>query len=169
MTNLQILAAAAASLSVLVSSTFLLPRSVRVERSAVVPAAPAAVIALAASSEGYQRFNPYRSTDPTLKIETFGPASGVGSGFRFDGKEGTGSQTVTALGEGRVDYAIDLGAMGKPRQSLSATPEGTGSRVVWTMETDLGLNPAARVFGLFLDGMVGSVFETGLANLQKTL
>ncbi len=169
MTTVQILAASLASLSVLVAATFLLPRTVRVERSAVVAAAPSEVLALAASNEGYQRFNPYRTSDPTLKIETFGPSSGVGSGFRFDGKEGRGSQTVTALGEGRVDYAIDLGPMGSPTQRLQATPDGKGSRVVWSMETDLGMNPAARVFGLFLDGMVGKTFEAGLDNLGKAL
>jgi hypothetical protein len=169
MTSLQIFAAVAAALVLLVCSTFLLPRTVRVERSAIVPARPRDVLALAASNEGYQRFNPYLAADPSLKIEPFGPSSGVGSGFRFDGKGGKGSQTVTALSDDGVEYSIDLGAMGSPTQRIVATPDGDGSCVVWTMETDLGMNPIARVFGLFLDGMMGKVFESGLNILKGTL
>ena len=42
----------------------------------------------------------------------FGPAEGIGSGFRFDGKEGKGTQTVTEVTATRVTHLIDLGAMG---------------------------------------------------------
>ena len=77
--------------------TLLLPRNVVVTRTAEVAMPPEDVIARVASTEGFQTFNPYRTTDPALNIEPFGPASGVGSGFRFEGKEGKGTQTVTAV------------------------------------------------------------------------
>jgi hypothetical protein len=155
------------TLAALTVSTFLLPRRITVERSATLQAQSAEVIALAASNKGYQRFNPYRNTDADLKIDFFGPETGVG--FQFEGKEGKGSQTVRAVAENQVDYEIDLGPMGKPRQSLKALPGKDGTRVVWTMEADLGMNPIARVFGLFMDGMVGKTFETGLSNLAAAV
>lgn len=150
-----------------VAATYMLPRTVHVERSAVLPVAPYAVIALASSTEGYQAFNPYLTADPALKIEGFGPAAGIGSGFRFDGKDGTGTQTVAAVTEGEVVYAIDLGALGRPTQRIRATPVTNGTVVTWSVESDMGYNPVFRVFGLFMDRMMGPTFEQGLANLRQ--
>lgn len=166
MTILQIGGGVLAVLALAAAGTLLLPRHVHVERSARVALPPADVLALASSTEGYQTFNPYRSTDPDLRIDPFGPAAGVGSGFRFEGREGKGTQTVAEVGATHVRYDIDLGAMGRPSQRLDVTPDGDGARVVWSMEADMGLNPVARVMGLFMDGLVGKSFERGLANLN---
>ncbi|MEX0309163.1 MAG: SRPBCC family protein [Tateyamaria sp.] len=156
-----------AGIAILGVATLALPRHVTVERSATIAADPSAVLALAASSAGYQTFNPYLSQDPALKIDPFGPDTGVGSGFRFDGKDGKGTQTVAELTGERVVYAIDLGALGTPTQSIEATATDAGTQVTWRMENDLGFNPVFRVFGLFADGMMGPVFERGLANLDR--
>ncbi|MEO0487758.1 MAG: SRPBCC family protein [Pseudomonadota bacterium] len=153
------------TLAILAAATQALPRHITVERTATIEAAPAAVIAMAASNEGYQRFNPYIDFDPELRLEMFGPASGVGSGFTFDGKDGTGQQVVAAVADDRVTFDLDLGPMGQPVQAISAVPAGNGAQVTWTMDMDLGLNPVARVMGLFMDGMVGPSFEQGLANI----
>lgn len=149
------------------ASTLLLPRQVHVERQATVSAAPEAVLELAASNQGYQKFNPYLTADANLKISLFGPSSGVGSGFRFDGKDGKGSQTVAQITSSSVRYDIDLGAMGQPTQQISVVPTSDGTLVTWSMDMDLGFNPVARVFGLFMDGMVGKTFEQGLLNLSS--
>jgi hypothetical protein len=161
--------AVAAVLGLCVASTFLLPDTVQLERSAIVEAAPQAVLGLAASNEGYQRFNPYKNTDPSLQITHFGPQSGVGSGFEFVGKEGQGKQTVISQTYTRVGYEIDMGSMGKPTQSITARAHPKGSEVVWTMEMELGANPVMRVFGLAMDGMIGPTLETGLSNLNQAL
>lgn len=156
-----------AVLAVLVLATLLvLPRKVIVTRSAEVPLAPADVIARVASTDGFQSFNPYRTSDPDLKITPFGPAAGVGSGFRFEGKEGKGTQTVTAVTDHAVTHLIDLGAMGKPVQVISAEPSETGSRMTWTVTSDMGFNPIFRIFGLFMDRMLGKTYEAGLKNMQ---
>lgn len=166
MTLIQILAASTAVVVVLAAGTLLLPRHVHVERQAVIDAEATAVLALAASGDGYQRFNPYRNTDPGLSITLFGPPSGVGSGFHFAGKEGKGSQTVSAVTADAVHYRIDLGPMGTPSQTIRAEPHDGGAEVTWSMRADMGFNPVGRVMGLFMDRMVGPTFERGLANLD---
>lgn len=168
MSFLQVATAVLGVIVLLAATSLLLPRTVRVARSATVPTAAETVLALASSGTGYQRFNPYRSRDPGLKIEPFGPARGIGSGFHFDGKEGKGSVTVTAVTPSAVDFQIELGPMGRPQQRIEVLPVagGTGgSRVVWTMQADMGLNPIGRVMGLFMDRFVGPTFETGLRNI----
>lgn len=164
-TTLQIAGIAAA---IIVAAPFLLPSSKRVERSAVVKALPEAVFAAMSSTEGYQIFNPYRDTDANLKITPFGPASGLGSGFAFDGKEGKGTSTIVEMQENRsVTYQIDLGAMGKPVQTITVQPANGGTAVTWATESKFGFNPVGRVFGLFMDGFVGPVAERGLKNMDR--
>jgi Polyketide cyclase / dehydrase and lipid transport len=167
MTLMQVVTWGGATVAVLLAGTYLLPRHVQVERSATIAASADQIIAMAASTEGYQKFNPYKNSDPNLKIKPFGPASGVGAGFEFESKDGKGSSVVTAVTAESVEYQIDLGSMGKPKQILKVVPAGSASKVTWTMQSDMGVNPIGRVVGLFLDGMIGKTFETGFANMAK--
>jgi len=146
-------------------AALLLPRKVVVTRQAHVDLRPEDVIARVASTEGFQTFNPYRTTDPDLQITPFGPAAGVGSGFCFEGKEGKVTQAVTEVTATRVTHLIDLGAMGKPVQTIEAKADGTGSLVTWTVTSDMGFNPVFRIFGLFMDRMLGKTYELGLKNI----
>ncbi len=155
-----------AILAAIILIALLLPRKVVVTRQADVALSPEDVIARVASTEGFQTFNPYCTTDPDLKITPFGPIEGVGSGFRFEGKEGKGTQTVTAVNSTSVTHLIDLGAMGKPVQTIEAKAEGHGSRVTWTVTSDMGFNPIFRIFGLFMDRMLGKTYELGLKNIK---
>ena len=148
----------------------MLASSKTVTRSRVVSAPPSEVFALLKSSRGYQAFNPYCDTDPNLHITHFGPNEGVGSGFRFAGKEGKGTQTIARLVPNKeVVVDIDLGAMGQPVTTFSLTPRGDRTEVVWSTKAEFGMNPIKRVFGLFLDGMLGKVYERGLENLERSL
>lgn len=144
----------------------LLPRKVIVTRQTDVAMRPEDIIARVASTEGFQTFNPYCTTDPDLKITPFGPTEGVGSGFRFEGKEGKGTQTVTEVTATTVTHLIDLGAMGKPVQTIEAQATEAGARVTWTVTSDMGYNPVFRIFGLFMDRMLGKTYELGLKNIQ---
>ncbi|MEM9437297.1 MAG: SRPBCC family protein [Pseudomonadota bacterium] len=167
MTIVTTAAIVAGSLAVAAAGTLLLPRNVEVARSAHVALAPEDVMALATSTEGFQSFNPYLTADPELKIAPFGPAAGVGAGFAFDGKDGKGTQTISEITETSVTYAIDMGAMGQPTQIIEAAAAEGGSTVTWTVQSDLGMNPVFRVFGLFMDGMLGKTYEQGLANMNE--
>ncbi len=154
-----------AILAAVILIAMLLPRKVVVTRQADVDLSPEDVIARVASTEGFQTFNPYCTTDPELQITPFGPAEGVGSGFRFVGKEGKGTQTVTAVTATSVTHLIDLGAMGKPVQTIEAKATEVGTRVTWTVTSDMGFNPVFRIFGLFMDRMLGKTYELGLKNI----
>lgn len=155
----------ACGVAALAIATFALPRHVSIERTAVVDAAPEAVIELAASNTGYQRFNPYKDLDPNLQVQMFGPSSGVGSGFSFESKDGAGQQTVASVTADQVVFDLDLGPLGQPTQAISAIAVDGATEVTWSMDMDLGMNPVFRVMGLFMDGMIGPNFELGLANI----
>ncbi|MEL6793099.1 MAG: SRPBCC family protein [Pseudomonadota bacterium] len=161
---------AAVGVAALIAAPFALPSAVTVEREAVVGAAPDAVFELLASNAGFQKINPWKDADPELKIALSGPDRGVGSAFSFKGDEGEGVQTITALENGRrIVTEIDLGPMGKPVQTFTIEPAEGGARVVWSTEARFGMNPIGRVFGLFMDGRLGPVYERGLANLANAV
>lgn len=147
--------------------SYLLPRKVIVTRRADVALEPNDLISRIASTEGFQTFNPYCTTDPNLEITPFGPEEGVGSGFKFKGKEGKGTQTVTSVTETSVTHLIDLGAMGKPVQNFDVKAHDNGSKVIWTVTSDMGFNPVFRIFGLFMDKMLGKTYELGLSNMKQ--
>ena len=155
----------ACGMAALAVAALALPRHVSIERTAIINAAPEAVIELAASNTGYQAFNPYKDLDPNLSVEMFGPASGVGSGFSFESKDGAGQQTVASVTTDQVVFDLDLGPLGQPTQAISAVAVDGATEVTWSMDMDLGMNPVFRVMGLFMDGMIGPNFELGLANI----
>lgn len=160
----------AVTLGLLVAGTFVLPSSVTVERTKVIAAEDAALFNIISGNESFQTFNPYKDTDPKLAITLSGPATGIGSAFAFKGVEGEGTQTITAIEPNRsVTMQIDLGAMGKPVQNFRLEPVAGGTEVKWSVTSDFGYNPAGRVFGLFMDGMLGPIYERGLGNLEKAV
>lgn len=146
------------------------PSRTRVERRAEVAAAPEAVFALLSSNAGFQEFNPYCDTDPELAVELYGPERGVGSAFRFSGKEGEGTQTIVEADPNRsVTMSIDLGMMGQPTQRFFLKPTDQGTEVTWRVDMEFGWNAVGRVFGLFADGYLGETYQRGLLNLDRAL
>ncbi|MEM6914371.1 MAG: polyketide cyclase [Pseudomonadota bacterium] len=152
-------------MAALAGATLVLPRHVSIERSALIGVAPGAVIELAVSNTGYQAFNPYKDLDPNLKVEMFGPTSGVGSGFAFKSKDGAGQQTVASITSDQVVFDLNLGSLGQPTQAISVVALDRATEVTWSMDMDLGTNPFFRVMGLFMEGVIGPNFELGLANI----
>jgi hypothetical protein len=168
MTFTAIAVTAGIALVGLAAAPLALPGHARVERSALVPAAPDAVYSILSTSAGFHRINPFRDRDPNLAVTFSGPAAGVGASFSWTGTDGSGTQTIIATDpEARVVMELDLGPMGTPVQSFTLTPAPGGTQVTWALDAKLGANPVRRVFGLFMDRMLGSTYEAGLANLSR--
>ena len=69
----------------------------------------------------------------------------------------------------KLEHAIDFDAIDEQPVDLIfllLAPEGSGTRVTWTMNGDMGRNPLYHWFALAADSMVGKDFEAGLANLK---
>lgn len=164
----QVIVAASLALALVGVVTAALPATRRVERSATIDAPTERVFALVSSTEGFQTFNPYKDDEPNLVITPSGPSRGIGASFAFKGKDTEGRQTIVAMEENKsVTMEIDLGAMGKPVQSFTLTPQGNRTKVTWATETSFGVNPVGRVFGVMMDSYLGPIYERGLANLDR--
>jgi hypothetical protein len=163
-----VLTASALVVAALAVTPFMLPAQARVSRSAVIPATPEAIYDVISTTSGFHRINPYRDRDPGLAVTFSGPESGPGAGFAWSGKEGTGTQTISAVTINKeVVMQLDLGQMGQPVQTFTLAPVNGGTKVTWSLLAEFGSNPVARVFGLMLDQMLGDTYERGLMNLTS--
>lgn len=156
-------------LLLLIAVAYALPRQIHVERSTTI-AAPAPVVFTFVN--GFQRFkawSPWAKKDPDAKYTFEGPQAGVGAKMSWSGNEdvGEGSQTVVEMVQDkRVKTQLDFGEHGTATAYFDLAPDGAGTKVTWGLDTDLGMNPIARWFGLFFDGMIGPDYEQGLAALK---
>ena len=78
-----------------------------------------------------------------------------------------GQEIIASEPHERIGIALDLGAQGEALTSFELWRTATGTRVTWRFENNFGLDLPGRYFGLFLDGIVGSDYEKGLANLKE--
>jgi len=66
-----------------------------------------------------------------------------------------------------VVMEIDLGSMGKPKQTLFLSPKDQGTFVTWQVEMAFGVNPIGRLFSLFADGVLGKTYELGSTKMSR--
>jgi effector-binding domain-containing protein/uncharacterized protein YndB with AHSA1/START domain len=149
-----------------------LPRHSHVERQTVIAAPRATVIALTDGFRQFKKWSPWAAMDPNAKITIEGPEFGVGAKQSWSGDPktvGSGSQEIVEVKPGEsVTSRLDFGDRGVAMAKMAFAPEGRGTRVTWSLDTDLGAGPVGRWFGLMMDHWVGPDYERGLANL-KTL
>ena len=150
---------------------FFLPRQVHVERSAVVDAPQATVFALVNGFRSFNKWSPWFALDPEATYTFDGPREGVGAKMSWAGdpkKVGTGSQEILeSVPIEAVTTNLDFGMQGKATSRIKLSLDAGGTKVVWGFDTDLGMSPLSRYFGLMFDGMIGADYEKGLASLKK--
>ncbi len=142
-------------------------------RETVVAAPPERVHAEIADFRRWQSWSPWERLDPDLQRTYSGAASGQGAVYEWSGnrKAGAGRMEIVDATEPSL-VRIDLQFL-KPFKARNETvfdiaPDGTGSRVTWTMTGKKTL--LTKVMGIFksMDAMVGPDFERGLAQLKAT-
>ena len=155
----------------LVALGFFLPRRAHVERSIETSASPATVFEIVNSFRRFNEWSPWASLDPQARYTYSGPESGVGARMQWQSESpdvGSGSQEIIAVEAGRsVSIQLDFGQKGKPISKMTLLPAGTGTRIVWSMDSDFSDDFVGRYFAPFLDRMVGPDYERGLAQLKR--
>lgn len=164
-----ILGVVIALVAVLALGGMLLSPTFKVSRSVTVNAPPDKVYALVADPRRWKEWSVWNRRDPAMEITYSGPPSGSGAVWAWKSKnEGDGRMTFTTAEPGkRLGYELyfpDFGTTSNGDLMLEAA--GSGTKVVWLMNGNMGSNPLYRWMTLFMDGMLGKDFEAGLANLK---
>ena len=148
-----------------------LPRQVHVERSTSIDAPAATIFALVDGFSMFNQWSPWYGLDPSAQYIFKGPARGVGARMTWRGDSetvGSGSQEIIESRPfERVRSSLDFGFQGTATSQFTLTPQGGRTKVTWGLDTDLGLNPVSRYFGLVFDRMIGPDYEKGLLGLKK--
>jgi hypothetical protein len=141
-----------------------------VSRTALIPAPAADIFPLVNSFHEWTKWSPWETVDPAMDRSYAGSASGVGARYTWSGnrKAGSGNMEIVESTEPqsikiRLEFTKPFKAVNPT--SFTFTPEGSGTRVTWTMT---GENKGVgKIFALFMnmDKMVGTDFEKGLASL----
>jgi hypothetical protein len=156
---------------VLTAVGFLLPSHVRVERAITISSPAAKVFPLINNYANFNKWSPWALLDPSAQYTFEGPVAGVGAKLSWNGDPatiGSGQQTIAASEADRlVKVNIRFGNRYAAVMTYTLAPDGAGTRVVWTVETDVGSNPVGRYFGLMFDTMIGGDCSRGLARLKE--
>lgn len=167
----KILIGLVALLGLLAVVGLLLPRQVHMERSTTIDASRATVFTLVNGFKRFKDWSPWAGLDPNATYLFGGPATGVGARLEWKGDPktvGSGSQEITeSVPLDLVRSKLDFGPEGTAITAFTLAPEGGGVRVTWSFDTDLGMNPVSRYFGLFLERMLAPDWEKGLAGLKR--
>jgi effector-binding domain-containing protein len=152
---------------------FLLPRKVSVERKMVMNASPGSIFEQINTLKNWVKWSPWLRMDTTMELSFTGPEKGIGASYNWKSDDrNVGKGSLTILGSVPFDSILilmDYGVNGKSTGKFILEKDFHNTSVTWYVESDLGMNPISRWFGLFLDRMVGPDLEKGLSNLYKIL
>ena len=158
-------------IALLLVIAFFLPSKVHVERSIAVNAPAGNVYANINDLKNWSKWSPWEKLDLNMEKTYEGSATGSGAKMKWKSalKEvGSGSITISdSKTDEHVKYDITIIDRGKANAMIALAPETEGTRVNWSMEMDVGMNPVGRWMGLFMDQMMGGMFEKGLEDLKN--
>jgi hypothetical protein len=159
--------------AVLAAGSQLLPSNYRVERSLIIRTKAENVFPLINNVKRWPEWSAWNTEmDPTLVFSYEGPEEGVGAVSKWEGKKaGQGMMTLTESDPAKgIKYELSF-EHGRyvSRGWVSLLPAGTDTKVLMGFGGELSRNPMDRIFGLFMEKMVGPDFEKGLAKLKKQL
>ena len=154
----------------IVAIGFLLPGKVRVERSLVIKAPVEIIHAQINNLKNWEKWSPWQKMDPAMKTIYSGSDAGAGASSKWESTNknvGSGSMTITSSSDDSICTAMDLMENGTAIGKFVFVKADSGTKVTWSMQSDMGMNPIGRIFGLFMDKMVGPDFEKGLAGIKE--
>lgn len=146
----------------------LMPSTVEVSRDVVINAPPDKIFPHVENLKAFNKWSPWAERDPESVIEYSGAEDGVGQVMTWDSKDmGQGSmKVVEVVDNSKLVTALDFGQMGTASAQFELVPDAGGTKVTWSMKSELGNNPVARWFGPMLKSGVAEQYEKGLAKLR---
>ncbi len=149
----------------------ILPASYRVERAIEINRPAEVIYELVVNLPNWPKWDPFTEQEPTAKYAYTGVEGTVGSSWMWEGKEkiGTGRLTIEEVVanqsvRSKLEFIAPQAMLAQDLWNL--TPTDNGTKVTWAVTGELDY-PVGRVFGIFMEGMLGPTFERGLANLKR--
>ncbi len=155
----------------LVIISFFLPRKVHVERSIEINGNPQSAFVLINNLKNWEQWSPWHKLDPNTKWTFSETAEGTGAWYNWTSENknvGNGKLTILESKENEhIKTQLDFEGMSPAFADYIFTPTDNGYKLTWTMDSDMGMNPIGKFFGLMMDAMIGPDYEKGLKSLKE--
>ena len=144
-----------------------------VVRSARIEAPPARIYDQIADFHNWPNWSPWEDVDPELKRTYSGAESGTGAVYGWSGnrKAGQGRMEITDATEPskvQIDLVFEKPWKARNDTDFTIEPEGSGSRVTWSMTGKKTLMTKLMGIVKSMDKLLGPDFERGLGRLKAT-
>lgn len=152
--------------------SLVLPSKMRVERSIEVAVPANIAFEQINTLRNWERWSPWHGIDPHMLLSYSGPDGGAGASYNWFSQNpevGNGELKIIKTEPYKfIETTMDFGPNGVANGTYTFDETGKGTRIMWVMESDLGMNPIGKYMGFFLlDGMIGKDFERGLNNIKQ--
>lgn len=155
---------------IIIVSLFL-PSKVRVERSISILAPTEIIFEQINTLKNWNNWSPWYKLDTAVIQNYFGGEKGKNAGYTWDSKNsdvGKGKLTIVeSTPYDSIITALDFMDQGIAYGGFNFKKDGEATVVSWYIDSDMGWNPIGKIFGLFMDGMLGPDFEKGLADIKR--
>ena len=154
----------------IVGAGLFLPEKTVVSRSIAIDAPKALVFELVSNHRDFQRWSPWAKLDPNMQVNYEGPEKGLGSKSMWQSAHphvGQGESTYTEYEPyEKATLSLSFEQGGGDAIFILSDGENDSTTLEWQFE-----QTADNVFGryigvLFLDGMLGPMYEQGLQDLK---
>jgi uncharacterized protein YndB with AHSA1/START domain len=155
---------------VIIGLAYTMPNHYGVMRSIHINTSPDKIYPLIATPKEWKKWSVWNQRDPQMEMLFSGPETGTGASWDWKSKsQGNGGMKFTRVAPNQVvNYELSFEGMGKPSSgALTLEPEGTSTKVTWSMIGSSEGNFMMKLFAPFMDKMVGPDFEDGLKNLKS--
>ncbi len=154
--------------SLFISSTL------KVERSIEVGVPADAAFEQVNTLRNWEQWSPWHKIDPQMILTYSGPDGGPGSSYNWFSKHSDvgdgGFRIISTQPYKTIDAEMQFGPDNKATTHYAFDQTANGTRITWSMESEMGMNPIDKYFGImFLDKYVGADFERGLNNMKQIL
>lgn len=147
------------------------PDSFSLQRSATIDASPDKLFALISDVKAFNTWNPFALKDPESKLSYGDKTIGPGAAYAWQGgSSGAGRmEIIEAQAPSKVAMRLDFEQPMKTTNRIEFTlvPRDSSTEVTWAMSGPMPYLSKLITTFVSMDKMVGSEFESGLANLKK--
>lgn len=148
---------------------WMLPSQIHVERSLTMNAPVENIYNQVSVMKNWEGWSPWKKMDPEMKVTYNDIPEGVGASYSWNGPEtGAGTITLTECKPNELILtALEFNGDEPASGGFRFEPDGSGTKVVWYFDSDLGPNPFMRLFWNLGKGMMNKAFDEGLTGISE--
>jgi effector-binding domain-containing protein len=160
-----------AFIALLVIVSFFLPSKSHVERSIVIESNAEMAFDLINDLHQWKAWSPWHALDTNAQWTFSEVAVGKDAWYTWKSENsevGKGKLTITESKPGElIMTALEFDGMNPAQAGYYFTKVEGGTKITWTLDSDMGMNPKNKYFGLIMDKLLGPMYEKGLAAIKK--